>query len=155
MSNVIEKGREEYLMREIVTGIITALGVLVILWLVGLIGKIPAIVSVPSKAVVAFESEDCPPEGWEEYKLAYGRFVRGIDRSGSEVDPDGERNPGSYQEDTFKKHTHGYDAAIPYDSGPGDGHERAKPTGGNGTTGLTGDAETRPKNVALLYCVKL
>ena len=50
-------------MREVVIGISTALGVLVILWFVGLIGKIPIIIAVPPEAVVAFNSKECPSEG--------------------------------------------------------------------------------------------
>lgn len=141
-------------MREVVIGISTALGVLVILWFVGLIGKIPIIIAVPPEAVVAFNSKECPSEGWEEYPLAYGRFVRGIDRSGSQIDPDGERSPGSSQEDMFKEHAHDFSAARDFRSGAGT-HDRAKPSGRNETTQPTGGAETRPKNVALLYCRKL
>ena len=141
-------------MREVVIGITTALGILAILWVVGLIGTIPDIIAIPRKAVIAFDSKECPSEGWEEYKLAYGRFVRGIDRSDPKVDPDGERSPGSLQEDMFKKHIHEFNAARSY-NGENGRRSRAKHSGRDDTTESTGGAETRPKNVALLYCVKL
>ena len=36
---------------------------------------------IPSGAVMAFNQNSCP-FGWLEYKAAYGRFIRGIDKSG-------------------------------------------------------------------------
>ncbi len=36
--------------------------------------------SLPARSVVPFELMSCPV-GWEEYKEAYGRFIRGIDRT--------------------------------------------------------------------------
>ena len=66
-------------MREVVTGIITALGVLVILWVAGLIGTIPDLIAVPQKAVVAFDSKECPPDGttinWHMGVLSEGLIV--------------------------------------------------------------------------------
>jgi len=57
-------------------------------------------------AVVSFNRASCP-RGWEEYAPAYGRFVRGVDTSGSKAtDPDGKRAPGNLQADAFKKHDH-------------------------------------------------
>ena len=141
-------------MKEIVIAITASLGTAIVLWAVAAIGKIPNIISVPPKAVIAFDSKECPTEGWEEFKAAHGRFVRGIDRSGSNVDPDGEREPSSFQVDMLKSHEHTYVPARGYKSGAGD-HARAKPDGKQRETGSTGGAETRPKNVALLYCVKL
>jgi hypothetical protein len=105
--------------------------------------------AVPSGAVIAFDLKTCPP-GWREYEKAHGRFIRGIDRGDPKVDPDGERQLGSLQNDQFKSHTHSQTAPRPYNSGAGN-HARAKPDSST-STGSAGGKETRPKNVALLYC---
>jgi hypothetical protein len=111
--------------------------------------------------VLAFALTACPV-GWEEYSPAYGRFIRGIDRG--TTDPAGTRIPGGLQEDELRSHEHTrpndvYDAgghgtgSVSPGVGYGYGYTGAPgrpPTGPN--TGLTGGPETRPKNVALLYC---
>lgn len=109
----------------------------------------------PIKAVVAFNLRTCP-KGWEEFKPAYGRFVRGIDNSGKKVDPDGARLPGNTQEDLFKSHGHPISTAGIWgrsfkgaDGQPRTAHE------GRGNTDSIGGVETRPKNVSLLYCQKI
>ena len=76
------------------------------------------------------------PRGWDD--------GRGIDTS---------RAFGSNQDDDFKSHKHTFDLG-------GNGYVRG--TSGNMTTninnqpltGATGGTETRPKNIALLYCIK-
>lgn len=121
---------------------------------------------VPSGAVMAFNLQSCPP-GWAEYVEAYGRFVRGIDRSGNTIDPEGERVAGHLQDDAFASHKHtsphptnagGNDLfgegpvlfGAEYEPGnDADGDERRN------YTSPEGGAETRPKNVALLFCQKL
>ena len=114
--------------------------------------------------IVPFEAADCP-NGWSEYTPARGRFIRGINRDTTEnkIDPDGIRKPGSLQDDSFEKHTHQSGVAS---------NQRGFPDGSRGTgrnqyenesywrgpvslsqvTGQSGESETRPKNVALLYC---
>jgi hypothetical protein len=123
---------------------------------------------MPPGAVVAFNREECPT-GWTVYEPARGRFIRGIDVTG-ERDPDGVRALGSFQQDAFQAHRHGVDnGGIPglYDSTQGTGPDtRAadpayedrnrhlvlepidSPEGGEVRTAR----ETRPDNVALLYC---
>lgn len=123
---------------------------------------------MPAGAVVAFNREECPA-GWSEYGPARGRFIRGIDPTGERY-PDGVRELGSYQADAFQAHRHAIDpGGIPgiYDSTQGSGPDaRAaapsyedrnshlvleptdSPDGGRVRTGR----ETRPDNVALLYC---
>ena len=59
---------------------------------------------LPSGAVIAFDLNACP-EGWSDYQLAYGRFIRGIDKQGGQ-DPDGMRPPGGVQGDAFQGHWH-------------------------------------------------
>jgi hypothetical protein len=107
---------------------------------------------VPPGAVVAFDSTSCP-EGWAPYRPAYGKFIRGIDRSGRRIDPDGQRAPGDPQGDAFRRHSHSYERfssridggqSVRWDNN--DAILEAKPTQ------IVGGDETRPKNVALLYC---
>lgn len=116
-------------------------------------------------AVVPFESETCP-RYFEPYLPAQGRFIRGIDFKG-ETDS-AMREPGSFQEDSIERHTH--DTIVSSDqSGHPDGskdkcgsdtascsywrgNKKLKLGGGAATSGAFGDYETRPKNVALLYC---
>lgn len=63
-------------------------------------------------SVVAFMSESCP-NGWYPVNNAQGRFLRGIDLSGSlTIDPDGRRQPASIQNDMIKKHTHAYKSGF-------------------------------------------
>lgn len=116
--------------------------------------------SVPPGAVMAFALEKCPQPYWEEYEPAYGRFVRGIDRSGREIDPEGPRPAGNTQGDTIKKHNHSYEqrstghlTAAEGGGGVGDLHQFHYGTASQETT-PAGLAETRPKNVALLYCIR-
>jgi hypothetical protein len=93
------------------------------------------------------------PDGWSEFTAARGRFLRGIDSTGT-VDPDGVRAAGSVQADDFKSHSHN----VYYSATGGLGNVwAALGSGSTGNTGLTtptGGDETRPKNVAVLYCQK-
>ena len=117
---------------------------------------------IPTGAVVSFGLRECP-KGWNEYEQAYGVFVRGIDRGMRKKDPDGEREPSSYQEDGLKRHRHEFEGdgarrGVTVDRGSfydeiwkgGDRRQRE-----DRRTTRYGDAETRPKNIALLYCVKV
>lgn len=109
--------------------------------------------------VLAFESTACPA-GWSEYKPAYGRFIRAIDRSATPIDPLGLREPGSFQEADLGAHKH---STLAYNQGF-TGHMRAGKAGDNRfdavnirgltvlETGSSGGRETRPANVALLFC---
>ena len=81
-----------------------------------------------------------------------GEFIRGWD-DGRGVD--GGRLFGSGQGDAFRAHTHqqkGYAAGA---SSSQMAYHSAQGTGiGFGATAAAGDAETRPRNVALLPCIK-
>ena len=111
---------------------------------------------VPSGAVLAFNLSSCP-SGWTEYTAARGRFIRGIDSTGTN-DPDGVRSLGSTQADAFQTHTHSMPAGGNVGSGGslGTGFSAlgyGTPSSGSPNSGTT-TTETRPKNVALLYCQK-
>jgi hypothetical protein len=84
-----------------------------------------------------------------------GRFLRGLDPTGT-VDPDGKtRALGSPQEDELKHHTHTCDGMKIIDAERGMnidyGGKRQLP---GVTIGETGGAETRPKNSAVNFIIK-
>jgi hypothetical protein len=112
--------------------------------------------------VAAFAQSTCPPP-WVLYQPAQGRFIRGLDPTGT-VDPDGAlRSVGSVQSDGIANHTHtmGVSGGDSTTMVPGGATQRLPnfvpdPFGG-GPKKITdansgGISETRPKNVALLYC---
>lgn len=75
--------------------------------------------------------------------------------SDSAVDPAGPRAPGSTQADDLKSHSH----SLPTRDNANAGDSYAEDADGTGTartaaTGATGGLETRPKNVAFLWCIK-
>lgn len=130
--------------------------------------------SLKKGAVIAYDLKKCPT-GWEDYKPAYGRFIRGIDIDGK-TDPKGKRPAGDLQQDSLQGHFHNVDqggASALHGSGEGDGgknraakiHSHAKTDmrkmrrvinpitdGKSGAPRI--DKETRPVNVALLYCIE-
>lgn len=81
-----------------------------------------------------------------------GEFVRGWD-DGRGVDSG--RNLGTFQDEALKAHNHTLPSAMGRFTGGGT-------TGGTGatvvidsySTGTTGGAETRPRNISLLACIK-
>jgi microcystin-dependent protein len=83
-----------------------------------------------------------------------GYFVRG---SGTNSDGTAAGTFGAKQADELKSHTHTYidvrnAAAGQFSVAGGTGMDGATNT--NRTTNATGGAETRPKNIAMLYCIK-
>lgn len=124
----------------------------------------PVIVSeAPVGAVVSFDLESCPEMmGWEEYPKAYGVFVRGIDRGDKKRDPDGERVRGSFQKESFGTHYHAFFGTSSAGTTSADrGSDRQGLWHGGDPeqknrrdTSPSGEQETRPANIALLYCVK-
>ncbi len=112
--------------------------------------------------VIPFAAAKCP-EPWKAYAPAYGRFVRGIDPEGK-TDPDGTRPFGSQQPDGLAAHTHqvGLNGGDSTSMVPGGATRRlanfVDDAFGGGSPKQTspnigGLSETRPKNVALLYCI--
>lgn len=110
-------------------------------------------------SVVAFARKSCP-NGWDEYKLAYGRFIRGIDKRTHELDdPDGTRKIGDLQGDRFASHDHKQRYQNIKGNYNSNGKHMLTSVRDGSTTGQTTTSEgykyeTRPKNVALLYCIK-
>ena len=78
-----------------------------------------------------------------------GEFIRGWDDSRG---VDSGRSFGSFQADEFKSHTHSYNASRGSSDYGGSNPASGSPS--SGTTGATGGTETRPRNVALLACIK-
>lgn len=122
--------------------------------------------TVPTGAVMAFDLTSCPT-GWSEYTPARGRFLRGID-NGAGNDPSGNRTPGDIQADMLASHTH---TAYASNNDRNDAATQGWPVNNAHNTfrtsdrprenavdsqaiSQTGGAETRPKNVAVLYCRK-
>jgi hypothetical protein len=112
-------------------------------------------INTPQNIIVAVASDSCP-DGWEDYAPAYGRFLRGIDKSNQGIDPDGIRPHGTLQADIIKTHQHNYVASGRRDKSSDGGREDHAWGAANYTTSANTGAgtETRPKNVALLYCKK-
>lgn len=83
-----------------------------------------------------------------------GQFGRAWSEDAS-VDPDGPRAPGDFKLDTIRSHNH----TLPVNADNDTGNGFVEDAAGSGaarvaTTGYTGGLETRPKSVALLWCVK-
>ena len=83
-----------------------------------------------------------------------GYFVRG---SGTNSDSTAAGTFGVKQADDLKSHTHTYTDQVQvsvgvFNTAGGTGQDGATDLGR--TTGSTGGAETRPKNIAMLYCIK-
>jgi hypothetical protein len=123
---------------------------------------------LPAGAVMAFY-RNTPPTGWLECNgqsaAAYpnlvaigvittpdlrGFFVRGWDNSRG-IDPG--RALGTSQEDAFESHNHSYASGNTNVGSGGVNNGLVGPGGGFATTS-TGGTETRPKNIALMYCIK-
>jgi hypothetical protein len=133
-------------------------------------------IAAPSGRVLAFDLASCP-QGWSKFLPAIGRFIRGTDPTAA-----GNRQLESLQDDAFQEHTFGDGGAhilrfnpVRTNNDPPNGfHDMYStgifgPNGLNPAFGVTTDAkivpygesgtpriadETRPKNVALLYCKK-
>lgn len=122
--------------------------------------------NIPTGAIMAFSAATCP-SGWNEYTPAYGRFLRGIDKSGSSIDPAGLRAAGNIQDQDWKGFSMTntlQNVNSGYSHGPVDmGKSTSAYVGNLFTGGWTNPSaasgikwnaadEIRPKNAAVLYC---
>jgi hypothetical protein len=121
--------------------------------------------SIPTGAIASFNSTSCP-SGWTEYTTARGRFLRGID-NGAGVDPSGTRAPGNIQGEDWR----GFSMTNTIQAGTS-GYSHTNVDMGKSTSSYVGNLfvgywstpmaalgtkwnatdETRPTNVAVLYC---
>jgi hypothetical protein len=117
--------------------------------------------STPAGFIGAFNLTDCP-SGWIHANGSAGTpdlrgmFIRGLDDGSVGNDPDAPRTLGSIQFDELGSHSH----AISAVHNTGSTHRGGSASSYNWrhegfTTGNTGGGETRPKNVALIYCMKI
>ena len=80
-----------------------------------------------------------------------GAFVRGWDDARG-LDPG--RGLATYQDDAFASHTHTYNMKS-VTGGSSQGGDPLNLGQATYTTGAAGGTETRPKNYALYYCIKI
>ncbi len=148
-------------MEKRLTGCIAALCCGVLTGCVSVSGGEEEAVAARDGRVIAFNRDECP-RGWTEFEPAYGRFVRGIDKSGAGRDPAGQRAPGHIQSDSVGSHGHKYQGGgaagvTRADAGDDRGglwHDGDWKQNGNRNTHGNPSGETRPANVALLYCTR-
>lgn len=122
-------------------------------------------VSIPRGTVIAYNGTACPT-GWTEAAGTAvptgaggsstldlrGEFVRGWDHGKG---TDTGRAFGTSQADDFKSHAHQTNITVGVGvSGGGSYGTFVQAPGGTYVTSATGGTETRPRNVALTYCVK-
>ena len=81
-----------------------------------------------------------------------GYFVRGHGTNGDGTESG---SFGAKQADAFKAHTHTVIQTIDQNGSFDSGAGRPRYGGSLTNTGSTGSTETRPKNIAMLYCIKL
>ncbi|MBQ4831588.1 hypothetical protein J8L84_20120, partial [Alteromonas sp. MMG017] len=119
----------------------------------------------PNKIVLAINDSKCP-KGWEDFKPSYGRFLRGIDPNG--VSDIANRPPGDQQEDSIQGHGHKITENVQSTAHAGPGkkphHYQSGEFGhavgeaidiiSNSKYGeVKVSNETRPKNVAVSFCI--
>jgi hypothetical protein len=117
-------------------------------------------------APVTWQLADGSPSGETLYKKLTGqtnlpdlrgKFLRGLNVGllGDAADPDLNRKPGDYQPDAFEKHSHTYGTHSEYANGSQNAFG-AQPGPAPFKTSEAGTAtETRPKNIAVYYYIKI
>ncbi len=133
-------------------------------------------IAAPEGAILAFFLDSCP-EGWAPADGTNGtpdlrgRFVRGRDNVGTGAagnDPSGSRSIGDAQSDAFQGHYHDVSSGnLNFQTTGGGGGNLTTGGGSGGISPLTGSpssdgtngtprtsSETRPKNIALTYCMR-
>ncbi|WP_443217307.1 tail fiber protein [Pseudomonas sp. MF4836] len=118
-------------------------------------GSVQSTAALPDLAAYLGTTFNTGGEGAGNFRLpeSRGEFLRGWDH-GRGVDAG--RSIGSSQADEFRNHTHVNSPAIMLNSTPGTGGN-AWSAGNQGqvtVTGVAGGIETRPRNVAVMWCIK-
>ena len=115
--------------------------------------------SVPTGTIQAFNLATCPSgwipaDGTNGTPDLRGYFIRGLNTSATGVDPN--RTLDSIQSDAFKSHSHSLSGFVArsFSFGSGSSNDIWDKDSSAVTTSIVGDTETRPKNIALLYCQK-
>jgi hypothetical protein len=121
-------------------------------------------IAAPTGAIMGFYLSACPSgwiaaDGTNGTPDLRGAFVRARDPGNATGrDPDGDRASGAYQVDAFGSHNHGVQSAPPVGGGASGitfAHQSNPITqSGIPTTNSAGGSETRPKNVALTFCMR-
>lgn len=116
---------------------------------------------IPSGAIMPFFLPSCPSgwllaDGTNGTPDLRGAFIRGIFGGQNGRDPDGNRALGSFQSEDFKSHTHRYRVPNAQNNIQSEANSFVWRNSIKGVldTSATGGPETRPDNVALLYCQK-
>ena len=130
------------------------------------------LIAAPEGTISAFYLAACPTgwvaaDGSNSTPDLRGRFVRGLDDFGSGAagrDPSGVRALGNSQEDAFQDHQHWRNAnnalemvSLPVAGGSSEGPGGLQSSNRHETGGAfngNSNVETRPKNVALTYCMR-
>lgn len=114
-------------------------------------GSVKSATAYPDLAAFLGGAFNKGDEGAGNFRLpeSRGEFLRGWD-NGRGVDSG--RTIGSYQLDELKSHTHTVVTGAPSSATtPTTGSNNV---GGSSITGSTGGAETRPRNLAVIWCIK-
>lgn len=118
-------------------------------------GSVKSIAAFPDLAAFLGTAFNLGNEGAGNFRLpeSRGEFLRGWDH-GRGVDPG--RAIGTYQTDDFKSHTHllGPNSAINTPGGGTFWNGGVNGTSSTGPTAATGGTETRPRNLAVMWCIK-
>ena len=150
------------MLKQVLVQVLIALVIAAAFWIIAKVQTVSVGLVIPVGAVIAFDATECPAGGgWKPYQPAYGRFIRGIDASSDSIDPSGKRTPGSLQGDSNRSHTHkSLHKVMVHTQNGGPSGEDLDPGGWAGhmqidiAADADGGPESRPKNVALLYCIK-
>lgn len=118
-------------------------------------GSVQSIAALPDLAAYLGTAFNKGDEGGGNFRLpdSRGEFLRGWDH-GRGVDLG--RAIGSWQADEVKSHTHSISNQSTYGSGSSSGpqHQSAKVGDLATPTNPTGGNETRPRNLAVMWCIK-